>query len=162
MSGETESNISGWTTDTLHSHLLSRLHDLDRLLSRRMDDADRAIAAALASAEKNADEVKAASDKRFDSVNEFRKALADQTAEFLTRVEYDAAHVALVERVGIIVDRVAALELRLTSRLDLGQGADMGDQHRRTEQRLSTGQILQVAAVAVAVLTFIILYVTKK
>jgi hypothetical protein len=124
--------------------------------------AEQAVAVALANAEKAVAKAEAASDARFASVNEFRQALTDQTATFLPRIEYDTAHQALADRITANADRVAALELRLTSRLDIGQGADAGDRHRRTEQRLSTGQILQVAAVAVAVLTFVIVYVIRK
>jgi hypothetical protein len=58
-------------------------------------------------------------------------------------------------------DRLAALELRLTSRLDLGQGADAGAAGTRTEQRLNMSQVIAALGFLAAVIT-LILYVTKK
>jgi hypothetical protein len=161
MSGETEASVSGWTTDTLREHLTQRLADLDRALSRRMDDADKAIQAALVSAEKAVVKAETASEKRFEGVNEFRKALSDQTATFIPRSEYDAAHAALSDRVSANADRVAALELRLTSRLDRGEGADVGAAGQRTDQRLNMSQVIAGIATLVAVVT-LVLYVVKK
>jgi hypothetical protein len=161
MSGETGAVQSGWTVDTLREHLTQRITDVDRMLSRRMDDADKAIQAALVSAEKAVTKAEAASERRFEGVNEFRKALADQTATFLTRAEYDAAHEGLAERVSLNADRVAALELRLTSRLDRGEGSDAGAAGIRTEQRLNMSQVIAAIATLAAVLGFI-LYAVKK
>lgn len=161
MSGETESNISGWTTDTLHQHLTQRLNDVDRMLSRRMDDADKAIQAALVSAEKAVVKAETANEKRFEGVNEFRKALADQTATFIPRAEYDAAHTALGDRVDANANRVAALELRLTSRLDRGEGSDAGAAGQRGDQRLNMSNVIAAAATIAAVIS-LILYVTKR
>ena len=96
-----------------------------------------------------------------NSVNEFRKALSDQTATFIPRAEYDTAHIALVDRVNANADRLAALELRLTSRLDRGEGSDAGAADTRTEQRLNTSQIIAAIATLAAVIS-LILYVTKK
>jgi hypothetical protein len=218
MSGETESSVSGWTTDTLHSHLLglmgatkeslrqemadsrdalngkitdgrewARLHADDRQAAQRQQFADlrsllderyatqtkaldaafkaaeQAVAVALANAEKATVKAETAADKRFESVNEFREALTDQTATFLPRIEYDTAHQALADRITANAERVAALELRLTSRLDLGQGSDEGDQHRRAESRLNISAVVAVVAVVVAiVIPLLILYATKR
>jgi len=161
VSGETGEVQSGWSVDTLHSHLIQRIDAVDRLLSRRMDDADKAIQAALVSAEKAVTKAETASERRFDSVNEFRQTLADQTATFLPRAEYAAGHSALSERVAGNADRVAALELRLTSRLDRGEGTDLGQAGQRTEQRLNISQVIAAAAVLVAIIS-VILYATKR
>jgi hypothetical protein len=205
MSGETEANISGWTTDTLHSHLLARMDDMRDALrqeidrerefaSIRLDDlraatrsqsddririlderyatqtkaldaafkaAEQAVAVALANAEKATAKAEAASNARFESVNEFRKALTDQTATFIPRAEYDAAHAALTDRVTAGAARVDALELRLTSRLDRGEGSDAGAAGQRTDQRLNISQVIAALGFLAAVIT-LILYVTKK
>ena len=205
MSGETEASVSGWTVDTLHSHLLARMDDMRDALRQeidrerefagvRLDDlraatrsqsddririlderyatqtkaldaafkaAEQAVAVALANAEKATAKAEAASNARFESVNEFRKALTDQTATFIPRAEYDTAHAALTERVTSNADRVAALELRLTSRLDRGEGSDAGAAGQRTDQRLNMSQVIAGIATLVAVLSFI-LYVFKK
>ena len=126
MSGETEANISGWTVDTLHQHLSRRMDDLDRALSRRMDDSDKAISAALVSAEKAVTKAESASERRFESVNEFRAALADQTSTLVSRTEYLTAHKGLEDKLAAVSERLGSLELRLTSRLDQGEGADRG------------------------------------
>jgi hypothetical protein len=161
VSGETEASVSGWTVDTLREHLSQRLTDQAASLNRRMDDADKAISAALVSAEKAVVKAEAAAEKRFEGVNEFRRALADQTATFLPRAEYDASASALDGRIAANAERLAALELRLTSRLDLGEGSDRGAAGSRTEQRLNLSTVIAAVATLVAVLGFI-LYALKK
>ena len=205
MSGETEASVSGWTVDTLHSHLLARMDDMRDALRQeidrerefagvRLDDlraatrsqsddririlderyatqtkaldaafkaAEQAVAVALANAEKATAKAEAASNARFESVNEFRKALTDQTATFIPRAEYDTAHAALAERVTSNADRVAALELRLTSRLDRGEGTEAGAAGQRGEQRLNLSQVIAGIATIVAVVT-LVLYLAKK
>ena len=161
MSGETEASVSGWTTDTLREYLIQRITDQDRALSRRMDDADKAIQAALVSAEKAVTKAETASEKRFEGVNEFRKALSDQTSTFISRTEYGAAHKGLEYRLTAAAERMAALELRLTSRLDLGEGSDRGQSTARGEQRVTVSQVIAALAVAAAVVS-IILYAFKK
>ena len=145
----------------LRELLETRIDSLDRVLSRRMDDAGKAIDAALVSAEKAVTKAEIASEKRFEGVNEFRKALSDQTATFIPRAEYDAALAALIERVTANAARVDALELRLTSRLDLGEGSDRGQSTARGEQRVTVSQVIAALAVAAAVVS-IILYAFKK
>lgn len=151
MSGETAEKESGWTVGTLREYLIQRIDGQGLRLDQRMDDAGKAIAAALASAEKAVDRATTANERRFEGVNEFRKALADQTATFLPRPEYDAAHAALIARVDILTERLAALELRLTSRLDTSQGSVAGAAGQRTERRLDTGQMIAVIAVIVSI-----------
>ena len=145
----------------LRELLETRINALDRLLSRRMDDADRAITAALASAEKAVSKAETSAERRFEAVNEFRKTLSDQAGTFIPRGEYDTAYDALTGRVAANAERVAALELRLTSRLDLGEGTDRGTATARTDHRLDTSQVIAAIATLAAVLGFI-LYAVKK
>ena len=123
--------------------------------------AEQAVAVALSNAEKATAKAELAAERRFESVNEFRKALTDQTATFIPRAEYDAAHVALSDRVVANAIRVDALELRLTSRLDRGEGSDAGAAGQRGEQRLNTSQVIAAIATLAAVIS-LILYVTKN
>lgn len=101
MSGETEDQVSGWTTDTLHAHVHQRFNDMQKLLDERYETqtkaldaafkaAEAAVGTALNSAEKAVAKAETAAEKRFESVNEFRAQLSDQNASFITRVEYDA------------------------------------------------------------------------
>ena len=156
MSGETEASVSGWTVDTLHAHLSQRLNDLDRALSRRMDDADKAIQAALVSAEKAVGKAEAASERRFEGVNEFRQTLSDQAATFPTRGEVNAQ----IERVNAEAVRNTArlgeLELRLTSRLDQGEGTDRGAAEAVTNRRLDAGLNYTAASVLLGFLVLAI------
>ena len=161
MSGETEASVSGWTVDTLREHIGQRITDQGAALNRRMDDADKAIQAALVSAEKAVAKAENAAERRFEGVNEFRKALSDQTATFIPRAEYETALAALAARVNANAERVAALELRLTSRLDRGEGADAGAAVQRTDQRLGMSQVIAGVATIVAVVS-LVLYIVKK
>ena len=70
---------------------------------------------AMAASSKAIDKADAATEKRFDSVNEFRKTLSDQATNFLGRLEYEANHNALT-------DRISAL----TSRFDTWEGKAKG------------------------------------
>jgi len=76
MSGETEKDVSGWTTDTLF-----------QLMNTKFKSQETAMSAALAAAEKAVIKAENASEKRFESVNEFRAALTDLTATFIPRAE---------------------------------------------------------------------------
>ena len=145
----------------LRELLETRINALDRLLSRRMDDADKAISAALASAEKAVTKAETSAERRFEAVNEFRKTLSDQASTFIPRGEYDAANAAVADRVNANADRVAALELRLTSRLDRGEGSEAGAAGQRGEQRLNLSQVIAGIATIVAVVT-LVLYLAKK
>lgn len=164
MSGETESQVSGWTTDTLKAYLEARYHDLRDALNERyetqtratsaaFDAADKAVRAALASAEKAAALAAESAKDRFEAVNEFRGQLSDVIATFLPRTEYNAAHKALEDQVHTLADRLSALELRLTSRLDLGQSNTEGNarqvvEHREYREEKRTGSALTAQWIA--------------
>jgi hypothetical protein len=118
--------------------------------------AEQAVSVALANAEKATAKAEAAADRRLEGMNEFREALSDQTKTFLSRAEYNPAHEALAERVSAMNDRVSALELRLTSRLDTAQGRTGGEAESRTERRLDISLLFQMLTVVVAVAAVII------
>lgn len=155
MSGETESNVSGWTTDTLHEFTRQQLDDLRTMLDERyatqtkaidaafsaqqlamqtaLTAADRAVQAALQAAERAVTKAEVAAEKRFESMNEFRGQLADQAATFVTRHESElkfdnlALVVNTLERG--LSDKRDALSQRIesqASRVDLMQGAKLG------------------------------------
>ena len=60
-----------------------------------------------------------------------------------------------------LTERLGALELRLTSRLDLGTGRDTGTLAGRDQQRLNVAQIIAVVAVAATIVTAILLALKK-
>lgn len=132
MSGETESNVSGWTTDTLHSLLVTRLEELHRLLAekdtryqQRYEAQQLGIRDALAAAERANTKAETATEKRFDGVNEFRDQLRDQAATFMPRTETETIVRGLLEK-------IAAAEVRVTQH-DVafstlgGRSAGLGD-----------------------------------
>ena len=161
MSGETESNVSGWTVDTLREYMLKQHEDLKLLLTERYETqtkavdkafrvqetamqtaltaAERAVSTALLSAEKAVTKAEIAADKRFESVNEFRGQLADQVSSFPTRNEVDTRLTALGEKLDTQTnrnaDRINELELRVNSRLDLDQGSEIGATAARVDRR---------------------------
>jgi hypothetical protein len=117
-------------TLTLREHIERLLVEMDLRHQQRFDAQQQALTAALLSAEKAVQTAMAASEKavakaenaterRFESVNEFRKTLADQTASFLTRLEYDSAHTALVDKISDLATRMERSEGR-------GSGLDIG------------------------------------
>jgi hypothetical protein len=90
VSGETESEVSGWTTDTLKDHLDNRINAIDRFLNIRIDSQADKVELALAASERAITKADIATEKRFDGVNEFRQSLSDQAALFVTREVVEA------------------------------------------------------------------------
>lgn len=108
MSGETEADVSGWTTDTLRAHLLAMLAEKDRRDQQRFEAQTKAIDAAMAAAEKAVTKAENATERRFDAVNEFRATLSDQAATLASKAELGA----LVDRFVDLVARVDRTEGR--------------------------------------------------
>lgn len=117
MSGETEQNISGWTTDTLHAHLMGMIVARDTMYAQaikaiydlmdahaakgteRFNEKDLRDEQRFQGLQRAIDKAETAVGDKFESVNEFRAQLGDQSRTFLPRLEYDRAHTDLVERV---------------------------------------------------------------
>lgn len=149
---------------SLRELLDSKISNLGQLLDERYATqtkaldaafraAEQAVAVALANAEKATIKAETAAERRFESVNEFRKALTDQTATFLPRPEYLTAHKALEDRLTIVNERLASLELRLTSRLDTASGTVAGEVAQRGEQRAGRADLNQVIIPVIMVLS---------
>jgi hypothetical protein len=119
------------------------------------DAADKAVQTALSAVQKASDKAEEASNKRFESVNEFRAQLADQAATLLPRKEYTGLNKALEEKVAALSDRVIQIELRLTSRLDLAKGSDVGSREYAGDRRLgsaATAQWVGMALIGIGVI----------
>lgn len=128
---------TGWTIDTLHEHFTTRLAEKDLRDQQRFEAQSSAIAAALLAAEKAVSKAETASEKRFESVNEFRAQLADLVARLLPRIEYDAAHAAVIERIS-----------DLASRIDKTEG-------RSTGLNAGWGYLVAAAAIVIAIISWI-------
>lgn len=173
MSGETEASVSGWTVDTLHSHVIATTEHLEQLvdvndrryselfraqevaMSAALAAAEKAVAAALAAAEKATTKAELAADKRFEAVNEFRQALADATSTNIPRTEHAAVYNSLVEKNDF-----------LASRLDKLEGNRSGERTKVTDNRANLGTIIGVIGVVIAFLsiitTIVIVMVSKS
>lgn len=169
MTGETEKDVSGWTTDTLRTAMLSEFHairasiaDLRTLLDERyetqstataaafaaqqvamrtaLEAAEKAVAVAMTSAEKAVAKAETAADKRFEATNEFRGQLNDMVTTLLPRAEADVRFAALAEKLD-----------RLSSHQDKTMGRDQGAAEQVITRRLDTGQLVTIALLLVAV-----------
>lgn len=85
--------------ETKLAALTSVADERDLRYQQRWEAQQIGIREALSSAEKAVTKAENAMEKRFDGVNEFRETLSDQAAAFLTRVEYNAAHQALIDKI---------------------------------------------------------------
>jgi hypothetical protein len=125
MSGETEKQVSGWTVDTLHEHTLILVRGVERQIQgkeRALKDkiiyVEKLSNAALTAANIAIDKSEKAVEKRFDGVNEFRKSLADQTAEFVRKSEIEIRFNAVSSEVAV-----------MRTRIDTEAGKDAGKQN---------------------------------
>lgn len=89
MSGETEKQVSAWTTDSLKEHVEALMNERDRRYEQRFQAQEAAVKAAIHSADRANSKAEAAMEKRFDGVNEFRQTLSDQAGQFITRQEVE-------------------------------------------------------------------------
>jgi hypothetical protein len=113
MSGETEKDVSGLTTDTLKlwveseiASLRREIKDLRRTMETGFAVSEKAVTAALESVDKAVLKKETETEKRFEGVNEFRAQQADMIAQFMTRAEYAAKHEALEQQVDALKERL--------------------------------------------------------
>ncbi|MDQ5822382.1 MAG: hypothetical protein M3540_13170 [Actinomycetota bacterium] len=107
------------------------------MVARRRQERAHPSGTSEASAEAIA-KAESANEKRFESVNEFRAQLTDQTATFMPREVYAAAHEQLVAR-------VAALE----KTAQFGEGRQKG-------VGITTSVLVTVITIALAFLTVVV------
>jgi hypothetical protein len=177
-------NNHKWTFSTLQAFIEQRIDNLEKMLNERyqtqtkatdaafvaqqtamktaFDAADKAVQAALAAAKEAAAKAEAAAKDRFAAVNEFRGQLSDQAATLVSRTEHNAQLQALADKIDVLGARLNALELRLTSRLDLGQGHDEGSSHQTDSRQRSmalAGQWIALAVIAIGLVVTILVAV---
>jgi prenyltransferase beta subunit len=153
----------GWTTNTLKVHLLSLLEkqaeEFQTLVDERhrgyeqryvaqqeavtaaLRTAQEAVTAALNAAKEAVLKAEVATEKRFEAVNEFRAQLADQARELMPRAETEIRLTNMGESI-----------TSLTSRLDRGEGGDVGVQSQRDRLLATVFAIATVASVVAAIL----------
>lgn len=114
------------------------IKQLNILLDERSITQEKAVAAALSATREAITKSETATEKRFESVNEFRAALSDASKEQLTRTEYNAAHIALI-------DKIDDMKVRLTT----FEGINAGSQ-------LNKADIYRAVGLGVGILGFIL------
>ena len=117
---------NGWTIDTLETYLSKRIDALQEHfseLSEEREDRNKerflamktAVDAALLSSDRAISKAEQATEKRFEGVNEFREALADQSATLLPRTEYSVQHKGLNDLLTLCTDRLAEHDKVITT-----------------------------------------------
>lgn len=136
-----------------------------KAIDAALASADRAMLAALHSAEKAVDKAETATAHRFDSVNEFRQQLNDQTATLMSREEGLALIKNLTQNYETtlfrLTERITALELRLSSRLDVRQGELEAGKVLSATQKNNLSITVAIVAVLVTALSIVISLVVK-
>lgn len=139
------SRESDWTIDTLREYFQRQFEDSRRMLDERYATQTKALDAAFV-----------ATERRFEGVNEFRAQLADQAQNFMTRQEAGVRLDALSEKLDAETSRTqekfSALELNLTSRLDLIQGHDQGSTKTTYSYFMAATIAISIAAVIVTII----------
>ncbi len=118
MSGETQKSVSGWTVDTLATHIRDIHIERDARADARFAAQEKALDTALMALEKASNasfhaaeaattKAELAAERRFASVNEFRGQLTDQAATFVTRAESEAKHKSTADRIDTLSTSIA-------------------------------------------------------
>ena len=117
MTGETRSEESGWTVDTLHALMNERdvryeqrFQAQQKALQDALLAAEKAVSTAMASADRAVLKAENAAEKRFEGVNEFRATLADQAARLMPRQESEVSLAAMREKIDAALIRVNTME----------------------------------------------------
>jgi len=117
MTGETRSDESGWTVDTLHALMNERdvryeqrFQAQQKALQDALLAAEKAVSTAMASADRAVLKAENAAEKRFEGVNEFRATLADQAARLMPRQESEVSLAAMREKIDAALIRVNTME----------------------------------------------------
>src|SRR3990172_2692720 len=88
-----------WTLDSLYEFLERLIRESDRRYSERFNAQERALEAALLSARSAVEKAEAESREWRRGSNEWRDAMSDKDARFLTREEADARFMARDTRI---------------------------------------------------------------
>ena len=125
MSGETEANVSGWTTDTLQRWVVDQMAAHARLDDQRFASQEEMVKTAVRSAKEAVDKAESAANERFKSINEIRGAMLDQTGKFVTRDTVDAMVNAVTTKIDALGKQIERMEGR-GSGLQQGWGYIVG------------------------------------
>jgi len=136
-----------------------------------LDAAKDAVTTAMSASEKAVAKAETSTDKRFEAVNEFRAQLSDQAATFATRNDLDVRFQAMSDKMNLEYQHfndlgtnrdktIAALDIKISHRLDLEQGRDTGTNDSRNNRRLDTGSMVAIISVVLVVISIAITVIT--
>lgn len=80
-----ETNISGWTVDTLHDHIKSMMDERDRRYEQMLVAQKESVVTALSSAQLAVDKAEGIAEKWRLNANEWRSAMSDKDRLYLTK-----------------------------------------------------------------------------
>jgi t-SNARE complex subunit (syntaxin) len=133
VSGETEGDVSGWTVDTLHAHLLGLLRERDIRFDQRFVAQQEATRSALGSAERAVEKAEASIEQRLVLLNELRTDVA-------TKAEVDALDKILVQ---------------VMTRLDRMEAGTQGGQAKAVDQRAFIASAVGVVGLLITIVVVI-------
>ena len=146
MPGETKSDISGWTVDTLHAHMQAIMNDHNRLIFALLSERDERYEQRF---QAQHEALKLSSDLAKDtkaSTNEWRGAMNDREIHFLPRAEFAAvvkewadwrnrtvnetnqflARSTYEREHKLLIDEVTSLRLQMTNWFSKSEGRGKG------------------------------------
>ncbi len=136
---------SSATDVSLREYLCRLIEDVEERSDLRIDHLKEIVDEAFENAQKAIDKADTATEKRFEGVNEFRAALSDQAAQFITRDALEAT----ADKIETQIQQQRKDIDALARRLDLREGQSVGT-------RLTTGVLVTVATIAIALVGLIV------
>jgi hypothetical protein len=106
---------TGWTVETLHTHLRELIAASDRVreteiaaVRQQIEATKEAASLAQSASDRAVEKAEIAAEKRFDSVNEFRSTLSDQQRTLMPRSEAEIRFAALATMIDALEHRATA------------------------------------------------------
>ncbi len=98
-----QSNISGWTTDTLHAHVRALMDEREERYRALAQAQKEAVDAALRAAQMAVDKAEGIAEKWRLNANEWRAAMSDKDRQYLTKAEAKSDFRTLLAITGLMV-----------------------------------------------------------
>jgi hypothetical protein len=133
------------TDVSLREYLTALIEGVEQRSQVRYANLESKVQAAFDSSQTAIQKAETATEKRFEGVNEFRAALSDQAAHFVTR----EAMAAMADKFDTQISQYRKDLETLGRRLDVREGQTQGS-------RLTTGILVTVTTVAVGVLGLVV------
>ena len=95
MVGETKSDISGWTVDTLKAYVERLFEEHDRRYEQRFAAQQQSLKDALESSSRAVDKAEGIAEKWRQNANEWRAAMSDRDKAYLTKEAADIKFISI-------------------------------------------------------------------